>query len=352
MQDKYSLSICIPSNRNLEESKRSISSAIGFCENTQSELVVSDNSGDKQKDELWSKVPLSFLKFLPFDNKGSGTWIDNWYNGITNCSGKFVGIVSDDDLIIDINSSEVEYKDINEEDLIGIKPAIPLWNKSTGIYKINNFNIDANTAKERIIQYYKNASGNNTTYYSFYRKSDLNDIFSLLLNHPTKGGYIDWAITISLVATGKVLVDSSKMLIYRNTNWFGDAKYIENQARGLYEQCNLKKNSFFYQRVFRAIDCFILIMRKNSRIATDEKIEAAEFVLNENLTLFFKDFKDNIDKFEEHEKNEIKKINIETNIETKLNYILNILYNHMPSLKEDYEKFYKVSIGKNWGDFF
>ena len=26
-----------------------------------------------------------------------------------------------------------------------------------------------------------NASGNNTTYYSFYRKSDLNDIFSLLL---------------------------------------------------------------------------------------------------------------------------------------------------------------------------
>ena len=44
---EYSLSICIPSKRNLEESRASISSAIGFCDITGSELVVSDSSGKK-----------------------------------------------------------------------------------------------------------------------------------------------------------------------------------------------------------------------------------------------------------------------------------------------------------------
>ena len=46
---EYSLSICIPSKRNLIDSKSSISSAIGFCDSTGAELVISDNSGNKEK---------------------------------------------------------------------------------------------------------------------------------------------------------------------------------------------------------------------------------------------------------------------------------------------------------------
>ena len=47
---KSNLSICVPSNKNLSNSKESISSAIGFCEATNSELmIVSDNSNDENK---------------------------------------------------------------------------------------------------------------------------------------------------------------------------------------------------------------------------------------------------------------------------------------------------------------
>ena len=37
IMSNYPLSICIPSKRNLEQSKASISSAIGFCDSTGSE---------------------------------------------------------------------------------------------------------------------------------------------------------------------------------------------------------------------------------------------------------------------------------------------------------------------------
>ena len=49
MQEKYALSISIPSNGKFEESKDSIKSAINFCKLTSSELNISDNSNDKKK---------------------------------------------------------------------------------------------------------------------------------------------------------------------------------------------------------------------------------------------------------------------------------------------------------------
>ena len=59
---EYSLSICIPSKRNLIDSKSSISSAIGFCDSTGSELVISDNSGNKEKIRNVEKNTIAFYE--------------------------------------------------------------------------------------------------------------------------------------------------------------------------------------------------------------------------------------------------------------------------------------------------
>ena len=48
---------------------------------------------------------------------------------------------------------------------------------SNGVYKQNNFNIDANEAADRIKQYYSLANGNNTTYFSFFKNNIINNIF-------------------------------------------------------------------------------------------------------------------------------------------------------------------------------
>ena len=74
----YPLSICIPSKRNLEQSKASISSAIGFCDSTGSELVISDSSGVSNKEEMWKKFHCllwNTLKAIVKEFKLR----DNWY---------------------------------------------------------------------------------------------------------------------------------------------------------------------------------------------------------------------------------------------------------------------------------
>ena len=43
------LTICIPTNRNVKGSEASIRSAISFCENNKSSLIISDNSKDNKK---------------------------------------------------------------------------------------------------------------------------------------------------------------------------------------------------------------------------------------------------------------------------------------------------------------
>ena len=110
------------------------------------------------------------MNYIKNENKEDIKWSDNWYNGIKNCSGDFIGVVSDDDIIINLEKSIVDYKEISQTDLAGIKPIISLWNSKQGIYKLNNFNIDGNTAIERIKQYQNLSAGNNTTYYSFFKK--------------------------------------------------------------------------------------------------------------------------------------------------------------------------------------
>ena len=346
---EYSLSICIPSKRNLEESRASISSAIGFCDITGSELVVSDSSGEKNKSEMWNNIPLPFMNYLKNENKKESKWSDNWYNGIQNCSGNFIGVVSDDDIIVNLEKSVVDYKEISQTDLAGIKPIISLWNSKQGIYELNNFNINGNTAIERIKQYHDLSAGNNTTYYSFFKKEILNDIYKLLTYHPTKGGYLDWPIARACVASGKVLTDETKLLVYKNNNWFGDQEFINKQAMKLYEDCDLGVIGCYMSDLFHALDTFILIMRKKSNVPFDEKLEAAEYALDFHLNRLI----DNYNRgphFFKQVANEIEKINIEENIALKLKNALNILKVQFPNLVNDYLLFYEKSTESKWGD--
>ena len=135
----------------------------------------------------------------------------------------------------------MEYNEIYNNNILGIKPIIQLWNGSVGAYNINNFNISDDTAKLRLISYLNNANGNNTTLYSFYNKKVFLDLLKLSLSHPTRGGYTDWAFVAGLVSSGKILVDSSKLLLYKNTNWFGTQEYINEQDRKLYEKAEQRK---------------------------------------------------------------------------------------------------------------
>ena len=100
-----------------------------------------------------------------------------------------------------------------------------------------------------------------------------------------------------------------------------------------------------------ALDGFILIMRKNSNIAIDEKIEAAEHVLNSKVKQFINDFNITIqNQFPDVIKNKVDILKVENKIDKKLDICLEIISSLFPSLESKYknflQKFYKFGMGK------
>lgn len=343
----FNLSICMPSNRNHNGSRASISSALNFCDLTNSELIVSDNSYDIKKSNFWNNLNLNFLKYekdAPLEGNS------NWHNALNKSHGLYAGILSDDDLILNIDKPAVDYKEIFNNNILGIKPIIQLWNETAGTYQINNFNISDDTAKLRLVKYLTSAKGNNTTLYSFFNKPVFLDLLSLSLFHPTKGGYTDWAFVAGLVSSGKILVDSSKLLIYKNTNWFGTQDYINEQEKKLYIKAGLDQRCYLFRRLFTAIDSFIYVLRKTSPITREEAIEASTYVFELNLEVFINEVNANKNNFKEYEKSLVNKISCSNHIREKLEITLQIIDNLNSEMRKKYLMFYNKAIGCDWGD--
>ncbi len=342
----YPLSICIPSNREHINSRATISAALNFCDLSNSELIVSDNSDDIKKSKFWDNIKLDFFNYdsdAPFDSN------QNWYNALNKSNGLYAGILSDDDLILNVDNPDVDYLDIYKNDIFGIKPIIQLWNKKVGTYTTNNFNISDETASKRIHTYLTKANGNNTTLYSFYKKEIYHDLMQLSLYHPTKGGYADWAFVAGLVSSGKILLDSSKMLLYKNTNWFGTKEYINKQDQGLYKNCGLTERGSLFGGLFRGLDSFIYVARKSSPVNRKELLEAAKYIFQLNVNAFYNKYHLEPSKFTEEEGKAIQKIKDTHNFEDCLDRSLKVIEVFKKELVPGYLNFYQKSLEKDWG---
>ena len=127
----------------------------------------------KKKIIIGNNFKIKILNFLDSKKKNS---TENWYNSIKNASGLYTGILSDDDVIINISNPEIEYKNVYNHNILGIKPIIKLWNENVGHYATNIFNLDEENSFERVKSYTNLCNGNNTTLYSFFNTDILKEI--------------------------------------------------------------------------------------------------------------------------------------------------------------------------------
>ena len=341
------LTICIPSNRNFTDAKPSIDSAINYCKSTDANLVVSDNSEDIEKKKILKRLNLPFVNCY-FDNPKIA--IENWLYASNKSKSSLTMILSDDDLIFNIKKEKYDYKNLKRNNIIGIKPIISLWNESVGIYKNNTFNLNEEDPLERVLNYKEKCLRDNTSMYSFFDTNILNNLLTIFLYHPTRGGYTDWAFMLAMASSGKILHDASNLLIYKNNNWFGNKQYIKKKKEDLFIKAGLGARGLLYSHLFRAVDSLILILRHNSPISRNLLVITAKIIFLKYIKLFFDFFLINRKYFLEHEKKEIEKININYSAEKLLDISLDVIKSFNANLMAKYLLFYSKSTNNEWGE--
>ena len=139
------------------------------------------------------------------------------------------------------------------------------------------------------------------------------------------------------------------LLIYRNNNWFDIKSNLIKKERDLYLKAGIGNRGILYSYLFKAIDAFILIFRRNSPISRKILLETAKVVLKRNLNLFLKNFEKNKIYYKNEEIIAISKINIEKDLFTIFYDLLEVIITFKKDLGDKYKHFYLNAIGEKWG---
>ncbi|WP_146180893.1 hypothetical protein [Limnohabitans sp. 2KL-17] len=280
------LSICIPSHASLADSQQTLSNAKDLASLDGIEVVIGDNSGDLAKRDRWASHSDSNFRFLASPESGA---VNNWRFTLGHCTADFTSVLSDDDLLLPLPGFCPDQMDA-PTGTIGIRPAMALFHESVGIYKINQFEITAQRAVDRVKAYFQNSGGGNTTLFSAFDTRFLKSVyFETLVNHPTRGGYMDWAIVLGLISTGPLLKCPHLLYVYNNKNWFTQQD-IERNVPKTFTDEGLPGDCAQILPAIQAMESFVLIARKQSPICPDEKLEAAHFAVDVFFQTLVKQF--------------------------------------------------------------
>ena len=338
------LSICIPSNRKLPDSQRSLDSALTFSsQRPDCEVSISDNSNDRAKFEKYSAINNQNIKYATCDFDE----VNNWRNAAIKSTGKYIGIMADDDFLLALGPGKI-LEDGNNT--IGHRPNFAVWEKDKGITHVTNFAIAGKTAKERVEIYFQKNNGSNNTLYSFFKRELVLEINHLCTFHPIKAGYYDWAVVLAYVSSGNIYPDNSSLYVYDNQNWSGSQAAINFAIKNLLNKGGLDYRAPLFLYLLLAIDSFILIYRNTSPVDKVEILDAAMFSFVTYINSFLSNFNKNKSLFSQPEVQAINNLSNSVGLSGLLLSALKVLEIYKPELVPKYIDFYSASIGEEWGN--
>ena len=284
------LSICMPSNRTLNKSQDSLEDISQLSKIYNIETVVFDNSLDVGKsDYIENKTSISiYNKNAPLEG------VKNWSACMSMARRDFILMIGDDDRVNFLSAPEGFIGDLPYSH-IGIRPMFIPFTKKQGILSVESFSTDAETAKERIKQYFSMNNGRNLSFYSIYRRTIFLELMCEFYDlHPTKAGYTDWPLALALVSMGKIKLNTNVIFYYNMDNWTSK-EVIRASNEGIYRSAGLPLEAMCIQGALIALDAFALIARKKSPLSAVEKYEASMYAMNLYFDSVIVDLKNNKD---------------------------------------------------------
>jgi len=340
----HALSLCMPSVRPRADAETSIRSGWSYARERGAQFVVSDNSRDPAKDALLTELESEGLTCVHQAPAGES---DNWRSAFDASGGTWVGFLSDDDLLLPLPGGQQHLED--HPDIAGYKPDIVINSAGYGITDVLNFQVEAESATERVMQYLRRNQGKNCALFSFFRRSLLGELVELVNgHHPTRAGHTDWSTVLALVSTGKLLSDKSTLLVYNNTNWTTQEQ-VDASNRRIFTKVGLSERSRHFVSLFMGLDSFILIARSTSPVERAERLQAGTLAMH----LMFQQLAKVADRSEMSPKESlaVDMLGAGDNLKTMLRDGIKLVELHCPELVERYQAFYRASLELSWGSY-
>lgn len=251
------LTIYMPSRRNLSDSRSAIESALAYVDHVDGRLIISDSSGDPEK-RRWLENCSPRLHYVFSEAK---TAPENWRAAFSLVDTPFLLPMGDDDVIaFQEGKPDVDLGAL-PADVVGIRPVTQVWTLEDGVRQSDRFTIEADTTGERLFEYSRKVKGNNSVYYSIFRSEPFLSLMRLFVDHhPTKGGYIDWAICLGLFSAGRLVHDSSWTYRYDLGRWSRMETLTQTKAQ-LYVEAGLPADSEKYWGLLLFLDLYVFMLR-------------------------------------------------------------------------------------------
>jgi hypothetical protein len=337
--------ICLPSNRPLKESRTAIDSAIAFTAATGGYLVISDNSADPAKPETYAQLP-DHVTYLCAPGLSA---MDNLLNCLNAITTDFVLPMGDDDMIRQQTGlPPFDFARLDPR-FVGVKPQTEISVPTHGIVATSLFHIDDASPKDRMTAYARKSSGSNASYYSYFRTACFRGLISLVAEaHPTKGGYIDWALVISLMAMGKMADDPSTVFTY-NAGYWGHADGIREGRKNLFLKAHLPEGAERFDALFNFLDCCAFVSGPVSPLTRPEKADARQGAALIYLRQFFDRVDADPESFADYRpamqalRQESKAM--DTQPENMIPHVLMLVEMIRPGLAEAYARFLAKTMG-------
>ena len=279
-----SLTVFMPSNRDLPSSFRAIETALNYCVVRKAKLIIADNSSDPAKRDHWyNKSPLlTVLDTSGLDAKA------NFLAAMNAVETEFLLAIGDDDELFTDNSKMIPDFASVPQDHIGIRPKTEVWTNNYGLLRTKTFAISGATPAERMLEYNEHAGGDNGAYYSIFRTDPYRQLMNFFFrHHPTSGGYGDWALVMSLFAWGKLSYDPGTIFRYNFDQWHG-AQALEKRADSLYQIAGLPEGARHYHYLLMFLDIFVYCCPGFAPISPEESADAQSMAAGPFLDAFLK----------------------------------------------------------------
>ncbi|WP_438747783.1 hypothetical protein [Pararhizobium sp. O133] len=332
------LSICMPSNRDLSRSRKSIESALAYAMRVGAQLIVSDNSGDLEK-RVFFEGRSSNLRYIVSPDQDASA---NWMRALSGADTPFLLPMGDDDEIRFVDGREPIDLAGLPADVAGVRPTTEIWTASGGTLTTETFTIDSMAPDERLAEYNRKAEGNNSIYYSIFRTDLFVPTMRLFVEaHPTNGGYCDWAIVLSLFTAGRMLHDPSLVYRYDLGPWANDL--AEMQA-SQYRKVGLPEETGNFLTFLMFLDLHIFSLRPSLPLLPEERRRVLMMNCRVLLADFLRQVPQSPEKYDETVTYIAGLIAAERNIDSIIQLSILLTDCIQPGLKDRYVRFLQAAL--------